>query len=87
MPLTFISNAFVPSESLPGPLKAFAEWNPVSAVTQSARNLFGNVNPLAPVPEAWSMQNPVLYTLIWIAVILAIFVPLSVRLYKKAATK
>ena len=42
MPLTFISNAFVPSESLPGPLKAFAEWNPVSAVTQSARNLFGS---------------------------------------------
>jgi ABC-type polysaccharide/polyol phosphate export permease len=77
----------VPSESLPGPLRAFAEWNPVSAVTQSARNLFGNTNPLAPAPEAWSMQNPVLYTLIWIAVILAIFVPLSVRLYKKAATK
>ena len=87
MPLTFISNAFVPSESLPGPLKAFAEWNPVSAVTQSARNLFGNTNALAPAPEAWSMQNPVLYTLIWIAVILAIFVPLSVRLYKNAATK
>jgi len=87
MPLTFISNAFVPSESLPGPLRAFAEWNPVSAVTQAARNLFGNTNPLAPAPEAWSMQNPVLYTLIWIAVILAIFVPLSVRLYKKAATK
>ncbi len=87
MPLTFISNAFVPSESLPGPLKAFAEWNPVSAVTQAARNLFGNVNPLAPAPEAWSMQNPVLYTLIWIVVILAIFVPFSVRLYKNAATK
>jgi hypothetical protein len=33
------------------------------------------------------MQNPVLYTLIWIVVILAIFVPFSVRLYKNAATK
>jgi len=87
MPLTFISNAFVPSESLPGPLRVFAEWNPVSAVTQGARNLFGNVNPLAPVPEAWSMQNPVLYTLIWVTVILAVFVPLSVRLYKRAASK
>jgi ABC transporter DrrB family efflux protein len=87
MPLTFISNAFVPSESLPTPLRIFAEWNPVSAVTQGARNLFGNVNPLAPVPEAWSMQNPVLYTLIWVGVILAVFVPFSVHIYKRAARK
>ena len=87
MPLTFISNAFVPSESLPGPLRAFAEWNPVSAVTQGARNLFGNVNPLAPPPEAWPMQNPVLYTMIWIAVIMLVFVPFSIRLYKRAASK
>src|SRR5690554_7373362 len=46
----------------------FAEWNPVSAVTQAARELFGNVDPLGPTSEAWSMQNPVLYTLIWIVV-------------------
>jgi ABC-2 type transport system permease protein len=87
MPLTFISNAFVPAQNLPTPLRVFAEWNPVSAVTQSARNLFGNTNPLEPVSEAWSMQNPVVYALLWIGVILAIFVPLSVHLYKKAATK
>jgi len=87
MPLTFVSNAFVPSENLPGPLRVFAEWNPVSAVTQSARKLFGNVNPAAPPPEAWPMQNPEIYTLIWVVVILAIFVPFSVSLYKRAATK
>jgi len=87
MPLTFVSNAFVPSDNLPTPLRIFAEWNPVSAVTQAARNLFGNTNPLAPPAEAWSMQNPELYTLIWIVVILAIFVPLAVRLYKSAAKK
>lgn len=87
MPLTFISNAFVPSESLPTPLRIFAEWNPVSAVTQGARNLFENVNPLAPVPDAWSMQHPVLYTLIWVGVILLVFVPFSVRIYKRAARK
>lgn len=87
MPLTFISNAFVPSDSLPTPLRIFAEWNPVSAVTQAARNLFGNTSPLAPVPDAWSMQHPVLYTLIWVVVLVAVFAPLSVRLYKRAATK
>jgi ABC-type multidrug transport system permease subunit len=87
MPLTFISNAFVPSDSLPTPLRIFAEWNPVSAVTQSARNLFGNTIPGAPVSEAWSMQNPELYTLIWVVVILAIFVPFSVSIYKRVAKK
>ena len=44
-PLTFIANTFVPIETLPGPLKIFAEWNPVSAVTQAARELFGNTSP------------------------------------------
>ncbi len=87
MPLTFVSNAFVPSDSLPDPLRVFAEWNPVSAVTQAARVLFGNVNPLAPPPEAWAMQHPVAYTLIWVGVILAVFVPLSIRLYRRAANR
>ena len=87
MPLTFISNAFVPVESLPTPLRIFAEWNPVSAVTQAARNLFGNTSPLAPVPDVWSLQNPQLYTLIWVVVLVAIFAPISVSLYKRAATK
>ncbi|MDP8958901.1 MAG: ABC transporter permease [Actinomycetota bacterium] len=86
-PVTFISNAFVPLENLPGPLRAFAEWNPVSAVTQAARELFGNVNPLttAVQPEVWSLQNPILYTLIWVGVIVGVFLPLSVSLYKRAA--
>ena len=44
-PLTFIANTFVPLDTLPGPLQTFAEWNPVSAVTQAARDLFGNTNP------------------------------------------
>jgi ABC-2 type transport system permease protein len=87
MPLTFVSNAFVPLESLPGPLRTFAEWNPVSAVTQSVRELFGNIPPGTPEPTSWPLQNPVLYTLIWVAIIIAIFAPLSVRQYKRAARR
>ena len=86
-PLTFIANTFVPSDNLPGPLRAFAEWNPISAVTQAARELLGNTNPMAPPPTTWSLQHPVLYTLIWVAIILAIFVPLSVRQYKRSSSK
>ncbi|MEA2451888.1 MAG: type transport system permease protein [Actinomycetota bacterium] len=85
-PLTFVANTFVRSELLPGPLKAFAEWNPVSAVAQAAREAFGNTGNLPP-PEAWSLQNPVIYTLIWVGIILAIFIPLSVRQYEKATRK
>jgi len=87
MPLTFISNAFVPLASLPAALRVFAEWNPVSAVTQASRNLFGNTSPLVDVGDAWPMQNPELYTLIWVVVLVAVFAPLSVRLYKNAASK
>jgi ABC-2 type transport system permease protein len=85
-PLTFISNTFVPSENLPTPLRIFAEWNPVSAVTQAARELFGNIAPNATETAAWSLQNPVLYTLIWVALILAVFAPLAVRRYSVART-
>lgn len=35
----------------------------------------------------WPMQNAELYTLIWVVIILVVFVPVSVGLYKKAATK
>jgi ABC-2 type transport system permease protein len=83
-PITFVANTFVPLETFPPVLRTFAEWNPVSAVVQAARNLFGN--SLGPTTsDAWSLQNPVLYTLLWVVIILAVFVPLSVRAYRRAA--
>ncbi len=86
-PITFIANTFVPSENLPTMLRVFAEWNPVSTVVQAARELFGNTVPGAPVPDGWRLQNPVLYTLLWTAIVLAVFVPLSVRLYQRTTTR
>ena len=86
-PITFIANTFVPSDGLPTPLRVFAEWNPVSSVTQAARELFGNVAPGVPPPDVWSLQHPVLYTLLWVVLILLVFVPLSVRAYKRAASR
>ncbi|HAS09784.1 MAG TPA: ABC transporter [Acidimicrobiaceae bacterium] len=86
-PLTFVANTFVPAEDLPGPLQTFAEWNPVSAVTQAARELFGNIPPGTPEPTAWSLQNPVLYTLIWVVITVAVFAPLSVSRYQRTSTR
>jgi len=88
-PLTFVANTFVPLGTLPGPLRAFAEWNPVSAVTQAARNLFGNPdpNPNAPAPTAWSLVHPELYTLLWAAAVLLIFVPLANAQYRRSTSR
>jgi ABC-2 type transport system permease protein len=85
-PMTFIANTFVRSDLLPGPLRTFAEWNPVSAVAQAVREAFGNTGSL-PEPEVWSLAHPVAYTLIWVAIILAVFIPLSVRQFNKAAAR
>jgi ABC transporter DrrB family efflux protein len=82
-PLTFVANTFVPSDDLPGPLQTFAEWNPVSAVTEATRELFGNIPPGVPEPTAWSLQHPVVYTLLWVVGIIAVFAPLSVRRYNR----
>ena len=87
-PLTFIANTFVPLETLPGPLQRFAEWNPVSTVTQAARDLFGNVSTdSTPPATSWALENPVLYTFLWAGVILVIFVPLANAQYRKAASR
>ena len=85
-PVTFLANTFVPLQSLPGPLEAFATWNPVSAITQAARELFGNTALVAP-SDAWPLQHPVAYTLVWVVIILAVFVPLTNLQYRRAASR
>ncbi|MEO6505241.1 MAG: ABC transporter permease [Terrimesophilobacter sp.] len=86
-PLTFISNAFVPSETLPAPLRVFAELNPVTALVQAARQLFGNVPPGSPVSDVWTQRYPIITVLIGIVVTLMIFVPLAVRKFKQISTR
>ncbi|MGF1648421.1 MAG: ABC transporter permease [Kineosporiaceae bacterium] len=89
-PITFIAITFVPAENLPTPLRIFAEWNPVSAITQAARELFGNVPPPgSPIgePTAWPLQNPVLYTLVWVVILLVVFIPLTIQQYKRAVSR
>jgi ABC-2 type transport system permease protein len=85
-PITFISNAFVPIETLPDPLRIFAELNPVSALVQAARELFGNEGS-APVPDVWTLQNPVLTVLIGVVVLLVVFVPLCIRKFASISSR
>jgi ABC-2 type transport system permease protein len=84
-PLAIVSNGLVPTQRMPEVLRVIANWNPVSAVTSAARNLFGNPNPSATV-HAWPMEHPVLASLLWSAALLAIFAPLAMRLYRRRTT-
>lgn len=86
-PLTFVANTFVPLDTLPAPLQTFAEWNPVSAVTQAARELFGNIPPGTPPPTAWPLLHPEVYTLIWSALFLVVFVPLANAQYRVSTSR
>ncbi|GIH51517.1 ABC-type polysaccharide/polyol phosphate export permease [Microbispora rosea] len=85
-PLMFVSNAFLDSSDLPAPLRVVAEWNPVSTITQAARELFGNTSAAMKTADAWPLQHAVPASLLWIAVILVVFIPLATRLYKKAVS-
>jgi ABC-2 type transport system permease protein len=81
-PLAFVSNALVPTAHMPAVLRAIADWNPVSAVTAAARQLFGNPNPSASI-HAWPMQHPVIASLLWSAAMLVVFAPLASALYRR----
>ena len=74
------------STTLPGPLQTFALWNPVSAVTEGARRLFGNIPPGTPRPDSWALQHPASYTLLWAVAILVIFVPLTTRQFRRSVS-
>jgi ABC-2 type transport system permease protein len=80
-PITFVSNVFVPIASLPSWLQPVAEWNPTSTLTASLRQIWGNPHPY-PAGSSLASTEPVLVTLGWIVVILAVFFPLGVRRYR-----
>lgn len=84
-PLVFLSNAFIPTPTLPNWLQPVAEWNPVSAFVAATRELFGNPNLFS--TDNFPAQHPVLLSLIWVVIIVGIFAPLAIRKYKAAATK
>jgi ABC-2 type transport system permease protein/oleandomycin transport system permease protein len=74
-PLTFISSAFVPVESMPAALRWFAEVNPFTVVVDAMRALWVG----APA------GNSVWGAFVWAVVIIAIFAPLAVARYRRAA--
>jgi ABC-2 type transport system permease protein len=85
-PLSFVSNALIPTQHMPAVLRTIANWNPVSAVTAASRHLFRNPNPSASI-HAWPMQHPVAASLLWSVVLLMVFAPLAAWLYRRRTTE
>jgi ABC-2 type transport system permease protein len=79
-PVTFLSNVFVPTQTLPSWLRPVAEWNPVSALTAATRQLWGNPNPFG--ASGLPAEHPIELTIIWVIVLVAIFAPLGVWRYR-----
>jgi ABC-2 type transport system permease protein/oleandomycin transport system permease protein len=76
-PITFISSAFVPIDSMPGWLQPVAEANPVTVMVDAVRSLFIGT----------PAGNSIWGTLFWCVVIIGVFAPLSAWRYRRAVTR
>jgi ABC-2 type transport system permease protein/oleandomycin transport system permease protein len=75
-PLIFASSAFVPPETMPAALKAFASVNPVTLTADAVRALTQS--------EGGALWPALGGSLAWIIVLLAVFMPLAVRRYRRS---
>ncbi|MFE3448502.1 ABC transporter permease [Nonomuraea sp. NPDC059194] len=75
LPLTFASNVFVPSQTMPGWLQAWSGVNPVSLMAETLRGLM----------NGGAVAGPLLGSLAWMAAAVAIFFPLAMRAYRRNA--
>ena len=80
-PLTFLSNAFAPTERMGTVLRAIAEWNPISSLVLAVRQLWGNTGP-APADAHLPMQHPVVFTVLWTVLITAVVAPLALKVFR-----
>ncbi len=74
-PLTFLSNAFVPANTMPSWLQWFVDINPVSHLVTAVRDLV----------NSGTLGSDAVLSLVGAAVIVAVFAPLTVRAYMRKA--
>lgn len=81
-PITFLANTFAPSERMPHWLRVIAEWNPISALVQAVRQLWGNAGPAAADAQP-PLHHPVLTTVIWTVGLTLVMAPLAIRAFNR----
>ena len=79
-PLSFLASTFVPLGGLHGVLRTIAEYNPITAFCTAVRSLFGNPTAL-PAHVVWPLQHPVVGSLLWCGLLLAIAAPATLWLF------
>jgi ABC transporter DrrB family efflux protein len=82
-PLAFTSSVFVPTQTMPGWLQPFAANQPVTVATNALRGLI--LGPGA-LPPGRTVASQVALALAWAAAIIAVFVPLAVRAYRRTVS-
>ena len=75
-PFAFLSNAFVPTETMPAWLGTLAQVNPMAASVAAARELFGNPGVGG---DGWLAEHAVLAAVVWPAALAVVFLVLAVR--------
>ncbi len=85
MPFMFLSSAFVPLNGLPGWLQAVAHWNPMSAVTDACRRLWGNSTTAT--GDSFPSQHPIAVALVVLVAMFVVIVPMAVRSFGKASVR
>jgi ABC-2 type transport system permease protein len=84
-PVTFVSNAFVPIDSMPNVLQWMASVNPVSVLIAAVRTLFGN--PISPVTKhIWPMEHPVAAAWIYTIALITLGWTIAQRRYRARTT-
>lgn len=86
-PLTFLSNAFAPTTGMPKALQYVAEWNPVSTMVAACRQLFGLENQFGATAGSFPSENPLVMSIVYMILIMAVFIPLSVRKYNNSSKR
>jgi ABC-2 type transport system permease protein len=70
---------------MPKALQYFAEWNPVSTMVAACRELFGLKNEFGATAGSFPSEHPLTMSFIYIFIIMAIFVPLSIKKYNNTS--
>jgi len=86
-PLTFVANTFVPTAGMPVWLRTIANWNPVSAVVEAVRQLFGNLPAGAVGGPTWPLSHAVLASVLFACALIAVFLPLAVWRFRRMLTR
>ncbi|HEX3612613.1 MAG TPA: ABC transporter permease [Sporichthyaceae bacterium] len=85
-PTALVSNALVPTDGMPSWMRPVANWSPVSTTTSALRDLLGNRGP-TPTHLDWPTRHPIDATLLWVAILLGVCIPLAGLLYRRRTSR